>query len=222
MNRNEKFRLETPDTRHEQAAKNYVMEYFKSNELTDRAVFFNMTAIAAHGSGGLFHYMKNYDGWLEKLESDQSCVADDEKVPNETFFLVRERISHYGAKNILPKEDIVGMANVRLELNDNLWEHNGSIGYNIRPSERGKGYGKIILFLALCVCQKHGLESVLLTCDKTNFASATTMRALEAKLLREKHFPQRQYIAQYYSIDVEHAIAAHEEEYAPLIATWPN
>jgi predicted acetyltransferase len=51
----------------------------------------------------------------------------------------------------------------------------GHIGYGIRPSERKKGYATMMLKLALEHCKKVGLEKVLLTCDKSNLASAKTI-----------------------------------------------
>ena len=36
----------------------------------------------------------------------------------------------------------LGFLNLRLRLNDYLLENGGHIGYSIRPSQRGKGYGK--------------------------------------------------------------------------------
>lgn len=47
----------------------------------------------------------------------------------------------------------------------------GHVGYVLRPSARGKGYGKAILRLGLEECRRLGLDRVLLTCDETNAAS---------------------------------------------------
>ncbi len=217
MGNSEKFRLIVPQPEHEQAVKNYIAEYYRSREVTDRAVFLSKDAFKLYGSGGLFCYAKDYTSWLEKLTTDRNRATDAENVPTETYFLVRETIARHGAKNVLPKEDFVGMVNIRLSMNDAYWGHDGSIGYNIRPDMRGNGYSKINLFLALCICQKHGFESVLLTCNKTNFASAATIRALGGRLVREKHFSERQYILQYYMIDVDRAIAEHETEYVKYV-----
>ena len=57
---------------------------------------------------------------------------NEEKVPAETYFLVRKR-----------DNKIVGMINIRLQLHEKLKEFGGNIGYSIRPTERRKGYNKI-------------------------------------------------------------------------------
>ena len=63
------------------------------------------------------------------------------------------------------------MINIRLALNEKLRKTGGNIGYSIRPTERGKGYNKINLYLGLKVCRDHGMEKVLLDADKDNEAS---------------------------------------------------
>ena len=46
-------------------------------------------------------------------------------------------------------ERVVGMINIRHTLNDYLLKCGGNIGYSVRPTERGKGYGKKMLSLSL-------------------------------------------------------------------------
>lgn len=67
---------------------------------------------------------------------------------------------------------ILGQASLRPRLNENLRLEGGNIGYNIRPSERLKGYGTLILKLMLDEARKTGLEKVLITCDADNIGSA--------------------------------------------------
>ena len=69
----------------------------------------------------------------------------------------------------------VGFLNLRLRLSDYLLEVGGHIGYSIRPSQRGKGYGKEQLRLGLAEARKQGLERVLITCDEDNKASRRTI-----------------------------------------------
>lgn len=45
-----------------------------------------------NGTGGLYRYLDNYEGWLEKLEEDKNRPLTEEKVPAETFFLVRKKM----------------------------------------------------------------------------------------------------------------------------------
>ena len=53
----------------------------------------------------------------------------------------------------------------------------GHIGYGIRPTERRKGYAKAMLKMALEKCIQVDIKKVLITCDKTNIASAETILA---------------------------------------------
>ena len=111
-----------------------------------------------NGSGGLDRYLDDYEGWLQKLE-DYKQPSED-RVPALTYFLVRES-----------DNKIIGMANIRLYLNDRLREEGGHIGYGIRPSERRKGYATEMIKLALEECKKLGIYEVLMTCDSDNIGS---------------------------------------------------
>ena len=75
----------------------------------------------------------------------------------------------------IPENWVLGFLNLRLRLNDYLLENGGHIGYSIRPSQRGKGYGKEQLRLGLAEARKQGLERVLITCDEDNEASRRTI-----------------------------------------------
>lgn len=67
---------------------------------------------------------------------------------------------------------IVAESSLRHELNDVLRHEGGHIGYNVRPSERLKGYGSMMLGLMLGEARKIGLERVFITCDTDNAGSA--------------------------------------------------
>ncbi len=65
----------------------------------------------------------------------------------------------------------VGEVGIRTTLND-FWMNKGSqIYYKIRVSERGKGYGNIILALALKQAKQLGFKSVRINCDNNNIPS---------------------------------------------------
>ncbi len=65
----------------------------------------------------------------------------------------------------------VGMGKFRHYLNDFLREHGGHIGYCIRPTERGKGYGTIILKELLKKAKDKAVDEALIICDATNIPS---------------------------------------------------
>lgn len=67
--------------------------------------------------------------------------------------------------------DFIGRVSIRHEFTEHLLTVGGLIGYDIRPSKRGRGYGNKILELALPKAKSLGLKRVLITCDVTNEAS---------------------------------------------------
>lgn len=126
----------------------------------------------------------------------------EEKVPAETYFLVRKR-----------DNKIVGMINIRLQLNEKLRAFGGNIGYSIRPTERRNGYNKINLYLALQICQKHKIKEVMLDCDKDNLGSAKTMQALGGKLTKEYYDENVKCLVQQYVIDVNESVEKYKNFY---------
>jgi len=51
---------------------------------------FRKNKSSINGVGGLHRYLDDYEGWLDKLEKDRNVTLDEDRVPTETFFLVRE------------------------------------------------------------------------------------------------------------------------------------
>ncbi len=81
------------------------------------------------------------------------------RVPGSTFWLVTD------------EDRIVGTSRLRHWLVPHLEVEGGHIGYDVRPSERGQGYGTALLALTLDRARDLGLEEVLVTCDSDNVAS---------------------------------------------------
>ena len=71
----------------------------------------------------------------------------------------------------------IGRASLRHWLNDSLREVGGHIGYEIRPSQRRKGYGTLLCHLALEQAWAVGLERAMITCDETNIGSRKIIEA---------------------------------------------
>ena len=190
----EKLKLVRPTLEYKEQAIEYIEEFYQNNS-------------SIHGVGGLTKYLENYEGWLIRLEEYRKPQPTKERVPNETFFLVRES-----------DDKIIGMIDIRLELNEKLRRSGGHIGYSIRPTERRKGYNKINLYLALLECQKHGLKEVMLSCNKDNLGSARTIQTFDAKLERE-FFDDEVYhcIEQVYWIDVDSAVENKKKEFEKYI-----
>ena len=184
----ERFYFEVPGAARKDDAIDYIREFreYGSN---------------INGAGGLDRYLDDYDGWLEKLNEDYAREPNEEKVPARTFFLVRES-----------DRKIVGMINIRLALNERLRRYGGHMGYSVRPTERGKGYTKITLYLGLKFCRQAGIKSVFLDADLDNPASWKTMEALGGVRIREYFDDQFAHCTVVdYTIDVEKALAEHAE-----------
>ena len=86
-------------------------------------------------------------------------------VPGTTFWLLDE------------SGRVAGMSRLRHHLNEQLLVHGGHIGYYVRPSARGFGYGTQVLALTLDVGRSMGIERFLLTVLDSNLPS---IRVIEA------------------------------------------
>jgi predicted acetyltransferase len=82
---------------------------------------------------------------------------------------------HYWA---VDGDRFIGEFQLRTEFPDKVLLDIGSIGYAVRVSEQGKGYGKEILRLGLELARQHGMEKVLLTINDTNIASIRVCEVL--------------------------------------------
>ena len=69
----------------------------------------------------------------------------------------------------------IGEIALRHRLNDALSLRGGHIGYGVRTSEWNRGYGTLMLALALEKAKELGVSRVLITCNDDNIASARVM-----------------------------------------------
>lgn len=193
----EKFYLEKPTLKRKEDALNYINEILNNKSDTD-------------GTNKLRHYIDNYEEWINKIESDETIILSEKSVPSKTFFLIREN-----------DNKIVGMIHIRLALNEMLKELGGNIGYSIAPSERGKGYNKINLYLALVECKKNDMDIVMLDCVKDNVASWKTITALGGYLVKEevKKYQDKDVVIQDYDINVNESLEKYKNTYESCIST---
>ena len=184
----EKFYFEIPGISRKEDAIDYIREFLEYGS-------------EINGAGGLHRFLDDYEGWLKKLDLDYIQVPNEERVPARTYFLVRESDSR-----------IVGMINIRLALNKRLSHYGGHIGYSIRPTERGKGYNNINLYLGLKVCRKYGIERIFMDADLENPASWKTMEAFGGVRIREYYDDVNAHCTVVdYNIDVNRALDSHPE-----------
>lgn len=107
----------------------------------------------------------DYLEWLQKVrmyEKKETCPEG--KVPATVFLTFRKS-----------DNKLIGMIQVRRELNEYLAEFGGHIGDVVRPKERNKGYGTMQIGLALKFCETIGIKQVFISAKSTNIASQKTI-----------------------------------------------
>jgi len=108
--------------------------------------------------------------WIRicELRSNKAtCGEVGSRVPSDTYLAVRQS-----------DDRIVGIIDLRYHIDHPiLGTWGGHCGYSVRPSERGKGYGKEMLRLNIQNARKLGIEKMLVTCNTDNLASEKTILA---------------------------------------------
>ena len=104
--------------------------------------------------------LADFPAYLRGLrEGERDIELPAGRVPYSTFWLSTGR-------------HLLGRTTIRHYLTPELGHEGGHIGYDIRPSERRKGYGTLILKLTLEKAREMGLKRVMLSCDTDNVGSA--------------------------------------------------
>lgn len=130
--------------------------------------------------GSLLGRMDSYPAWLGRLRSNRSReTVPRDRVVADTLLAVRRRDGR-----------MVGIVDIRYELNDFLRQSAGHIGYGVRPSERRKGYATGILHLALIRAAERGLDAVLVACRPENSGSRRAIEKNGGILVRESPQPE--------------------------------
>lgn len=112
----------------------------------------------------------DFDGFLKQMKQESTGDGlPDGYVPHTVFWLV-------------DGDKYLGRVDIRHILNDFLHKEGGHIGYDVRPSERKKGYGHLALKLGKEKAKELGMNEVLITCDITNIGSNKIIRASGGKL----------------------------------------
>jgi predicted acetyltransferase len=109
-------------------------------------------------------------GTLENFLQECRDGEDPAKVPPE---FVPQSI--YWVINDAGK--VIAIVRVRHRLNERLLQYGGHVGYYVRPSKRGKGYGKEALRLALEPLRQLKVPRALLTVNPANTHSIRVVLA---------------------------------------------
>jgi len=103
---------------------------------------------------------REFAAFVQRLKDSARGVGLPEVlVPQTHYWLVRDGV-------------VLGTIRLRHRLTPRLVSYGGHIGYDIRPSARGRGYATWLLAAALQKARALGLQGVLVTCDTDNPASA--------------------------------------------------
>jgi predicted acetyltransferase len=173
------MRLVFPTLEYKEKAIEYINEFYEYGS-------------EINGVGALNWFLKEstYEAWLQKVIADIDVAnVEAPKVPALTYFFVREE-----------DDRILGMANLRLALNDFLRTEGGHIGYSIRPTERRKRYGTRMLQEALKVYDRLSICEILVSCSSDNPASAGVIKNCGGELVDEFYSETFQENIQKYAI----------------------
>jgi len=158
------MKLVFPSLRYKEKAIQFINEFYENNS-------------EINGTGGLDRYLKesSYEEWIKKILTDIDIAnVMQSRVPALTYFYIREE-----------DDKILGMINIRLAGIECIKREGGHIGYCIRPTERRKHYATDMLQDALKVFDTLCIKEVVLTCYKSNIASAGVIKNCNGELIEE-------------------------------------
>lgn len=130
----------------------------------------------------------DFTEWVEKHKTN--AVSGDKLFGKSLLYLCFD------------EDKLIGLLNIRYSLPLTLSEKYGDIGYEVRPSEREKGYATEMLKYALTVCKNKKMNSVILGCYKKNTASAATIKKCGGVLFAENDNYTGGVISQYFTIEL--------------------
>lgn len=109
---------------------------------------------------------EDFDAYVDNLINNAKGLGLPEGwVPCSTYWLV-------------DNNNILGIIRIRHELNSGFLRNiGGHIGYDIAPSKRKNGFGKLILNLGLEKAKAMNISCALLTCKSDNYGSAKIIEA---------------------------------------------
>jgi predicted acetyltransferase len=117
--------------------------------------------------------LSNLPAEIERLQNLDKSNAQSRAVPQSVLWLMSD-------------EKYVGTIIIRHQASGRTPEIASHIYYEIRPSERGKGYGTLMLRLGLAVALRLGIKHPILSCYEDNVASLKIIEANGGRLL-ERH-----------------------------------
>lgn len=138
-----RLKLCLPEPEHEAAVLEYLAGYAQCGETP-----LNMSGF------------ETYAEWLLGVNNRRAGIALRQNRVASTLFLVFDETG-----------TVVGTADIKPKLNEQLLQYGGHIGYAVLPAKRGQGCATQILSLMLQYAKEIGLARVLLTTNAPNIAS---------------------------------------------------
>ena len=137
------------------------------------------------------NYLRDFikHGPLETKEQYEKQLTSSKK-PKFLTWLMWDRLAKNLEKGMVQQttywgivnDQVVGRISFRHKLTKQLREHDGNIGYAVRPNKQGKGYASEMLKQLLVKVKKLGYKKVLITCDEDNYGSRKVVEHNKATL----------------------------------------
>ncbi|MGT2755966.1 GNAT family N-acetyltransferase [Streptococcus ovuberis] len=99
----------------------------------------------------------NFEAWLQLIQEQEQADVLDRGIGRFVHLL-----------SFSDSGDLLGIFSFSKDTTPAIVDMYGHIGYSIRPSQRGKGYGTIQLRLGLLELKQFGLKRLMLVCDADN------------------------------------------------------
>ena len=150
-----------------------------------------LEALSEYHAAGQFLYLKpgieTFQSFLEKRQSENG--ADHAPLPDWAE-PVKETILW-----LVKDQTYIGECAIRHRVNWHLEKWGGHYDYTIRPSMRGKGFGKKLLMKSIPVMNNIGIERALITADPDNAVSCHIIESCGGEFFEDTHgteqFPAR-------------------------------
>lgn len=172
----QKIHFVVPEEKYKELVLNYMQEHFDNGEEH------------LHGAS-MLETKDTYEEWLAGVIAQRKKeTVQPNWVVSSTFLVMDEE-----------ETQVIGMIDVRHELNDFLRNYGGHIGYGVRPSQRRQGYATTMLEMALAYCKTLAVSDVMVSCMKHNQGSKQTI--LKCGGIIEREFENEEGIVQIYWIN---------------------
>ncbi len=115
--------------------------------------------------------ISDFDKFISQInELETNPKTENGRVKESTYWLI-------------DNNEYIGRISIRHCLTPYLEKYDGNIGFEIKPSKRKKGYGKLILELGIKEAQKIGLTKAFIMCKDKNISSIKIIEANNGILL---------------------------------------